>query len=268
MTGEPRSFEVDTSVEEIGDGTFKADLHRSWSVWGGIHGGYLAGIAADAMASGSSGPLRSLSSTFLRPGSPGEAIVDTASVHAGTTLRALTATASQEEVDLLQAHATFGAPGKGPGVNAEPPEIPRWEEADPFDPPPAVDLPSFTQHAEYRIAGGELPFGGTPGGKMRVWIRMRDPVAYRAPLLVYLVDAWMPATFTALDRPTSIPTIQLDVHLPSQSRPDPKAPVLGVFWTEQAADGYAIEAGELWSPSGNLLALGRQARIFRDPPTP
>src|SRR3954449_2958707 len=75
---------------------FTAHLDPAWSSLVGIHGGYLTAIAVKA-AQGVTGarPTRTTTTTFLRPGSIGDASVDVDVVRQGRSVTNLTVTVAQ-----------------------------------------------------------------------------------------------------------------------------------------------------------------------------
>jgi peptidoglycan/LPS O-acetylase OafA/YrhL len=86
-------------------------------------------------------------------------------------------------------------------------------------------------------------------------------------LLAALTDAWVPAAFVRMERPSFVPTIDLTIHWRAPvGVPDGEHPwVLGLFSTRLGAGGTWEEDGELWSEDGTLLALSRQLAIVRRP---
>ena len=88
-----------------------------------------------------------------------------------------------------------------------------------------------------------------------------------APLAAAFLDGWFPMPFILLDAPKPAPTLDYTVHfrapLPLQDG-SPEDLHLAVFHSALARDGFFEEDGELWSPSGELLAQSRQLALILD----
>jgi hypothetical protein len=69
-----------------------------------------------------------------------------------------------------------------------------------------------------------------------------------------------------LTRPAALPTIDLTVHFraPDAAAAVDGEPVLAVFRSSTAADGFFEEDGEIWSRDGVLLAHSRQLALLVD----
>ena len=85
--------------------------------------------------------------------------------------------------------------------------------------------------------------------------------------LAAISDAWPPAIFTSSDMPPTfggVPTVDLTVHILAPEALAALAPdafVLVVFQTRAVQGGYLEEDGEIWSPTGQLLAQARQVGV-------
>lgn len=256
-------FQRDTGLEPVDHGTFEADLGKTWWVDRGPNGGYLAAILTRAMQEVAEAvpPLRSLSVRYLRAAQAGKAEVASRVEHAGRSISTLSARMTQADQPVALAQATVGRPRQGPRLSRlSPPEALAWDQALELPRDGPVTPPTFTQHVEYRIAGGGVPLGGAEEAEMQVWMRMADPSPWEDALVCFLADAWMPATFAALDAPAAIPTVDLTVHATGHRPEDPTTPVLAVFTADHGADGYVVEDGQLWTPEGELVARARQLR--------
>jgi acyl-CoA thioesterase len=83
-----------------------------------------------------------------------------------------------------------------------------------------------------------------------------------------LADAWWPAPWVRLREPVAAPTIDLTVHFraPRAAAALPAGePVLAVFRSTTAADGFFEEDGALWTRDGVLLAQSRQLALLAFP---
>src|SRR4051812_26252424 len=148
---------------------------------------------------------------------------------------------------------------------------PEWDELARPDAPPAEELapltdipvaPRFLENYEMR-PWANPPGPATAGG----WMRTEQPRPADPILLGALTDAWVPAAFLEMERPTFVPTIDLTIHwrAPAGAPAGPHPWVLGLFSTRLGAGGTWEEDGELWSEDGVLLAQSRQLAIVRRP---
>ncbi len=75
-----------------------------------------------------------------------------------------------------------------------------------------------------------------------------------------LADAAPPALFGLLNHFVAIPTIELTINFADLDAAGGNTWLLGVFRNTYAADGMAVEDGQLWTPDSSLLAQTRQLR--------
>lgn len=261
----PSTFEKDTHVTPAdAAGTYEAVLDPSWWVFEGPNGGYLAASMVRALegALPEAGPLRDLSVSFLEPADAGPARIEVTPVREGGSVTVARADLLQGGTPMATMRVTLGAAHEGPRfVASTMPKAASWQEGRPLDVADGVEPPTFTQHCEYRVAGGDPPLAGRVGGDMRAWMRMAEPTPMTTPLAVFLSDAWMAALFSVLEAPAPVPTLDLSVQIhqvPVEHGDD--EPLLGVFKAEHATDGYAFEDGTLWTSEGALVARARQTR--------
>lgn len=79
-----------------------------------------------------------------------------------------------------------------------------------------------------------------------------------------LADALPPALFALWTVPRPVPTAELTVHFTDALDAAPaEGWALVRIRTEHAGSGWAIDDSTIWSSSGRLLALARQARAVR-----
>lgn len=268
----PSTFEKDTRVRrvDLDPPRYEMILDPSWWVGQGPNGGYLAAgmLRAVRETLDGAGPLRDLSVSFHEPAQAGPAGIAVETLREGGSVVVARADLVQDGTKAATLRATTGAAREGPAFVAEdPPSAASWAKARPFDPPEALDPPTFVQHCEFRIAGGAPPLAGAVGDDMRVWMRMAEPTPVDEPLLVFLADAWMPAVYAVVDEHVLAPSLDLSLQVHAlPTDPSDDEPLLGLFRADHARDGYAFEDGTLWTADGRLVARARQTRRILRPP--
>ncbi|MFC9082917.1 hypothetical protein ACFTY7_39170 [Streptomyces sp. NPDC057062] len=138
---------------------------------------------------------------------------------------------------------------------------------------PPLTLPSdpgaFAAHLEIRPASEARPLGGGPRAELLAWLRFTDRRPLDAGTPVVLADALPPGLFAVWTVPRPVPTAELTVHFTDALEAAPvEDRVLVRIRTEYAGSGWAVEGSALWSTTGRLLALARQARALRNGPRP
>ena len=121
--------------------------------------------------------------------------------------------------------------------------------------------PNFIQHLDTRWAEGGLPYSGTDTWHSRLHLRLRgEPLPLPTELLVVmLADAPPTPAISRFTRPTPASSVSWELEL----RPLAEAPAHEAWWrvdTEvlAAAGGYVNQVSKLWSPDGQLAAIGYQ----------
>jgi acyl-CoA thioesterase len=140
-------------------------------------------------------------------------------------------------------------------------------------PPPPPEAPAIARRWDVRWAIGHPPAPGRPTGARAVaggWIRLPEHRAVDALLAAAITDGWIPPTFSRIQEPVVVPTVDLTIHFRSEL-PHPglaaDAFVLASFRTTVAAGGFLEEDGEIWAPDGTLLAQSRQLATVLPLPT-
>jgi acyl-CoA thioesterase len=154
-----------------------------------------------------------------------------------------------------------------PAAYAAPaPAVPRPEEVAPVD--NTGSGLSIVSRFELRPALGAAMFAGAGEAITGGWLRFAEARATDAVALAMLADAWWPSPWVRLREPVAAPTIDLTVHFraPRAAAALPAGePVLAVFRSTTAADGFFEEDGELWTRDGVLLAQSRQLALLALP---
>jgi len=260
-------FDRATAVAPLGDGAWASACDPGWFAGRGPNGGYLAAMVLRAMIAelgDREREPRSLTCHYLRPPSDGPVRVEVTVERSGRATSTLTARLSQDGRDCVLGVAAFGIEVPAPAqYAAAPPAVPAPETVAPAD--NTSSGLSIVSRFEARPAIGAAMFAGADDAVTGGWLRFAEPTATDAPALAMLADAWWPAPWVRLREPVSAPTIDLTVHFRGPRAAvalAPGEPVLAVFRSSTAADGFFEEDGELWTRDGVLLAHSRQLALL------
>jgi acyl-CoA thioesterase len=260
-------FDVDTAVEQVADGVFRATVTDRWNrLLGGPNGGYLVAICLQALREAM--PLPDpvvLSAFFLRPAEPGGADVHTEVARAGRRTATAEARLVQGGKERVRVVATFGDLARASGQTAvfnDSPELPPPDEA--VDPIAGLTLDGVTlaERVEFRLAERPGWVIGEPTGRpsAAAWARLkggREPDLLTLPLMA---DAAAPAVFE-LGAHGSV-TLELTVHLREHPAPGWLACRMG---TRHLIEGLYEEDFEIWDCRGRLVAQSRQLAMIVEP---
>lgn len=264
MTPAEHAFDADTRVEAVADHTFAATITERWGVLGGRpNGGYLLGICLQALARVMPAPDPLVVSAFyLRPTSPGKALVRTEVARNGRRIATGAATLLQDGQEAVRVTAAFADLARAAGRTAvltEKPDLPPPNEARDLLAGGAIPGLTITERVEYRV--GEMPGWalGRPAGRARMefWMRFRDGRDADPLSLPMLVDAAAPMVLDLGEIGSS--TIELTVHV--RGRPAPGWLACRVT-TRFVVDGYHEEDFEIWDSAGRLVAQSRQLALL------
>ena len=268
-------YDRDISVNAVslkpGDaGEYAADLSAGWVVGGGINGGFLLAVIANAIRA--SVPAKpdpiSISAYYLSASVPGPATVTTQVKRDGGSVATVAADLVQDGVARISTLATFGDLAALPDdaeTTATAPDLPPREQCVPNTMAPAklramvpmmdrFDMLFHPQHIGWAL--GEP----TGQGVISAWFRLKDGREPDPISLLTAVDLLPPVTFD-LGRPGWAPTLELTAHVRAVPAPG---------WlrlqhsTRNVAGGMFEEDCEVWDSAGRLVAQSRQlARLPR-----
>ena len=233
---------------------FEIDLDPSWESLIGIHGGYMAAISARAVGLVAEGrAVRTVTTSFLRPGrvGPAEVVVDV--VRTGRSLSTFAVTLSQEGRSLVTSRITAIV-----AVDGE-----RWETPSPVDIADRADCvplvpPEGVRHfgqATAVLDPAYTPFSHGPVARVAGHVRPLEPRPVDAAWLVMILDWFPPSPFTRNDPLTGGVSIDYTVHVHRTLDALPEDDWLtGVFHADQSTDGLALEHGTLRDADGRVLA--------------
>jgi acyl-CoA thioesterase len=242
-------------------------IPEDWQQGRTTFGGLIAVLAVQAMRdiAGRSWPagvhLRALQTSFIGPVGKGLVQVTVQLLREGKHVRQVQAMVRQGTDVAATLLGVFGAERD----TVLPTFLPE-QPATPHGPDTALQLPfvpgispNFIQHMDVRWAEGGLPFSGAESWHSRIHLRLRDDSVDRVLLAVLLADAAPSPVISRYRQPTPASSVSWELEL----RPSPHTPDPAGHWridTEVMASGggYVNQVSRLWSPSGELAALGYQ----------
>jgi hypothetical protein len=269
------SFDGATAVHARDNATYDVTVDPEWSVGDKPNGGYLLAMlgraAIDSVVhTGSDHPHPlAASATYLRaPGfGPAEIVVEL--LRAGRSASHVRACLRQDGRAQVESTFTLGRlqTGTEPRWSGVPPvEVPPEEDCDQLAPvSEGGNFPSgVLSHTIERVDPAVLGFGGgTPGGtaEMRGWLRFTDGRQPDPLSLLYLSDAFPPATLD-LGSTGWVPTLQLTAYV--RALPEP-GPLRARQRARLVEGGMVDQVCDLWDSSGRFVAQSVQLAQVRFP---
>ena len=231
-------------------------------------GGLISVMAVQAMrdVAGAAWPddvrLRALQTSFIGPVAQGPVEVAVTLLREGKNVRQVQALVRQSGQTAALLLGVFGSERDTAVLPLSPKKPPVETEPDrtPLRSLPTGAAPSFTQHMDMRFAGGGAPFTGMPSTTSRIHLQLKGEPASGIPtelLTVLLADVPPTPLLAQFTKPTPASSVSWELEL----RPLPQA--TEGWWRADtdvlaAAGGYSNQATRLWSPDGELAALGYQ----------
>jgi acyl-CoA thioesterase len=259
-------FDDETAVRAQGDGSFVATMSPEWWVARGPNGGYLAAVILRALTECVDDPARtprSLTVHYLSPAGAGDVEIATQRERTGRSMTSCSARVTQNGRLVALALSAFSTPR--PGIefcDSVMPQVPGPNHYVPREVPD--DAPAIARRWETRWAIGHPPIPGAPRGARAIaggWIRLPEHRVVDALVAAAITDGWVPPTFSRVEEPVVVPTVDLTIHFRNEL-PHPGLAadqfVLASFRTTVATGGFLEEDGEVWAPDGTLLAQSRQ----------
>lgn len=231
-------------------------------------GGLLSALVVQAMRDvcGADWPLRALQTNFVGPVAPGTMQVDVTLLRQGKNIRQVQARVTQADEQGIEqvGGVLLGVFGTGrasalPHLRPEQASVDKDPQAS-FKWPYIPNVtPAFTQHLDFRHAEGGMPFTGGTEWHSRTHVRLHEPEGVDAELqAVMLADAGPTPALARLQgfAPASSVSWALELRPVGEFASDG-------FWRMDkdalaTGEGYVNEKTMLWSPTGELAALGYQ----------
>ena len=137
-----------------------------------------------------------------------------------------------------------------------------WQELAPPTPPTYDSLspiqwtgafPEFARHFDCRVVEGIPGSGGA--ARTLGWVRALEPSPHDAGYVAQMIDVWWPAVLSRMPAFRPMATIAFTLQLVG----DPgDGPLMYRATVPVVSDGYFVEQRELWTASGELVALNHQ----------
>lgn len=232
-------------------------------------GGLLSLLAVQAMRDvcGNNWPLRALQTNFVGPVVAGDFYADITLLRQGKNIRQVQCHVIQEDADgnIQVGGVLIGVFGTGrdstlPALMPQMPEVSKSIDEAMLLPFIPGLTPDFTQHLEFRFGEGGLPFTGAADWFSRTYLRLRQAQGIDAELMsVLLSDAGPTPALARLNRPAPASSVSWALEL----RPITDDVAHDGIWRMDkdalaVGEGYVNERTSLWTPSGQLAALGYQ----------
>lgn len=231
-------------------------------------GGVLSALAVQAMRDvcGNDWPLRALQTNFVGPVAPGAFDVEVTLLRQGKNIRQVQARVLQADAQGAEQIGGVLLGVFGTGRASTLPELRpaqdtvarRADEAAAWPYIPGM-TPAFTQHLDLRHAEGGVPFTGSTESHSRTYVRIKDSDGIDGELqAVLLADAGPTPALAMLQGFAPASSVSWALELRPVEVGDPHG-----FWRMDkdalaTGEGYVNEKTLLWTPCGQLAALGYQ----------
>lgn len=250
------------------DHTVRFDISPDWGQGRTTFGGVLSVLAVQAMLDvcGTDWPLRALQTNFVGPVAPGMLDIEVTLLRQGKNIRQVQARMVQTDAQgqtqvggvLLGVFGAARASTLPALMPAQPSVAQSAEQSPPLPYIPGL-TPAFTQHLDFRIAEGALPFTGSDSWSSRTHVRLKQAEQVSTTLqAVLLADAGPTPALAQLKGMAPASSVSWALELRCVDTTEPQG-----FWRMDkdalaAGEGYVNERTALWTPCGQLAALGYQ----------
>jgi acyl-CoA thioesterase len=244
--------------------TVTADWQQGRTTFGGL----LSSLVVQAMRDvcGADWPLRALQTNFVGPVATGVMHVDVMLLRQGKNVRQIQARVMQADAQgeeqvggvLLGVFGT-GRPSTLPHLRPEQATVAKNPDASFKWPYVPNVMPAFTQHLDFRHAEGGMPFTGSSEWHSRTHLRLHESEGVDAELqAVMLADAGPTPALAQLKGFAQASSVSWALELRPVEFSDSRG-----FWRMDkdalaTGEGYVNEKTTLWTPDGQLAALGYQ----------
>jgi acyl-CoA thioesterase len=242
-------------------GGFTVQLDPGWSSLVGIHGGYLCAIAVRGAESLASDRLvRTVTTSFLHPGRPGQATLSVRELRRGRSLTTMIADLAQAGQVLTTSRLTLLTERAGVEWRPSSPDgLPPPERCVPIDPPWPV---AHFDRADGVLDPASLPFSGGDHAMVRGYLRPLEHRPVDAAWLAMASDWFPPPSFVRLAPPPGGVSIDLTTHIHRAGITlGEDGWLTGAFEVQDSSGGLAVEHGRIAQRDGTLVAESFQTRL-------
>lgn len=251
-----RTTQLQPSASDDGETSFDVELDGSWASLRGVHGGYMASLAVRAAESVvPDRSVRTVATSFLRPGAIGPAQVDVDVLRRGRSFTTLEVGLRQNGQLVCTTRVT--ALGARVGPEWSPTTLDRPAPLDDcvqFTPPPGI---RHFEQAELRLDPSTIPDGTADIARIAGHVRPLEHRPIDAAWLVMIGDWFPPSPFRRLLPPQGGVSVDYTVHLhrlPIDGQAHGDCWLQGVFVTADSAGAIALERGVLSDGDGVTIA--------------
>jgi acyl-CoA thioesterase II len=271
---------LDTAVEQVDNGHFRAQLSSEWEIWGPM-GGYVAACAL--RAAGAASPFARPASFFchyLSVAAFDRVDLEVSTLRSGRSALSQRVSVTQGVTPVLEACVWSVTVNEGLEHNeAAPPDVPGPATLRSFE-QLAPDAPStfaFWDNVEMRPTRfrSDWPPPGPLAPQWQAWCRFRPTATFDDPWVdacrsVILIDvqSWPAASQRhAWREPHGFIAPSLDLYVAFQLPAPTEAWLLADGSAPVSGDGMFGWTGRLWTPEGSLVAAGGGQALYRRVPT-
>lgn len=244
-------------------GQFVIQAPEDWGQGRTLYGGMTAALAHEAVRHSSQDlpSLRTAQFMFVGPASGSLRFTSTL-LRRGRSSTIVAVDCQNDDGHVMRATFGFGAARESKVTHnyLRAPEVAQPADCPSFRKEGGSARPGFWNNFETRLAaGGRLLEPNAPKPEFAVWTRFLDTGgADPTTALLAMADCLPPAAMVHFPAPAPISTMTwtLDIaHVPQS------ADGWSLLWSgsEEASEGYSLQNMGMWSESGDLVAVGRQA---------
>ena len=241
-------------------GEFAVDLDAGWSSLVGVHGGYLCALAVRAAETlATDRVVRTLTTSFLRTGAVGPAVLTVEEVRRGRSMSTMVAEVRQGDRLLTTTRLTLLTPKDGV----------EWSTPVRLDLPAPEDCVrmdggrvSHFEQADGLLDPRHLPGSGGDRAVSQGYLRPLEGRTVDSAWLAMATDWFPPPAFVRLEPPTGGVSIDLTthVHVPHVELGEDEW-LVARFEVGNSTRGLAVEHGVIARHDGTLVAESFQTRL-------